>query len=140
MTRSSSPGSAIASGRSGGTSRLTWSPPVIMCQCTADHVVEPDRAAGNREDPGLQSGQVQQIGDQCGEPVERAVGGGQQLLPILLAPVARHRLRRLDTAALAEAIGVRRSWLTALSSAVRVRSVSASLDAASAASASRRCW
>ena len=32
-------------------------------------------------------------------------------------------LRRLETAALAAAIGVRRSWLTALSSAVRARSV-----------------
>ena len=46
---------------------------------------------------------------------------------------------RLDTAALADAIGVRRSWLTALSSAVRARSDSASGSTALAASASSRC-
>ena len=44
-------------------------------------------------------------------------------------------LRRLVTAALADASGVRRSWPTAASSAVRIRSPSASGTAAAAASA-----
>ena len=48
-------------------------------------------------------------------------------------------LRRLVTAAFAEASGVRRSWLTAASSAVRIRSASASGLAAAAASASLAC-
>ena len=43
------------------------------------------------------------------------------------------------TAALAEASGVRRSWLTAASSAVRIRSASAIGRAASASAASRCC-
>ncbi len=47
--------------------------------------------------------------------------------------------RRLVTAALAEASGVRRSWLTAASSAVRIRSASAMGRAASASAASRCC-
>ena len=47
--------------------------------------------------------------------------------------------RRLVTAAFAEASGVRRSWLTAVSSAVRIRSASAIGRAASAAAASRCC-
>ncbi len=47
--------------------------------------------------------------------------------------------RRLVTAALAEASGVRRSWLTAVSSAVRIRSASAIGLAASASAASRCC-
>ena len=46
-------------------------------------------------------------------------------------------LRRLATAAFAEASGVRRSWLTAASSAVRIRSASASGRAVAASSASR---
>src|SRR4051794_24173205 len=48
-------------------------------------------------------------------------------------------LRRLLTAAVADASGVRRSWLTALSSAVRSRSTSASAPAVSAWAASRSC-
>ena len=47
--------------------------------------------------------------------------------------------RRLDTDALIEAIGVRRSWLTAPSNAVRARSDSVRTSTARAASASRRC-
>ena len=43
------------------------------------------------------------------------------------------------TAALAEASGVRRSWLTAASSAVRIRSAAAIGLAASASAASRCC-
>ena len=53
-----------------------------------------------------------------------------------------HRMsgeRRLVTAALAEASGVRRSWLTAASSAVRIRSASAIGRAASASAVSRCC-
>ena len=46
-------------------------------------------------------------------------------------------LRRLVTDALAEASGVRRSWPTAASSAVRIRSVAASGAAVAACSASR---
>ncbi len=49
------------------------------------------------------------------------------------------RLSRLVTAALADASGVRRSWLTAASSAVRIRSASASGAACAAVSASRCC-
>ncbi len=46
-------------------------------------------------------------------------------------------LRRLVTAAFADASGVRRSWLTAASSAVRIRSAAASGRAVAASSASR---
>ena len=48
-------------------------------------------------------------------------------------------LRRLLTAAVADASGVRRSWLTALSRAVRNRSTSASAAGRAACSASRSC-
>ena len=48
-------------------------------------------------------------------------------------------LLRLSTAAVADASGERRSWLTAASSAVRSRSASAMGLAAAAASASSRC-
>ena len=47
--------------------------------------------------------------------------------------------RRLVTAALADASGVRRSWLTAASSAVRIRSAAA-IGLAASASAASRCW
>ena len=47
--------------------------------------------------------------------------------------------RRLLTEALIEASGVRRSWLTAASSAVRIRSAAA-IGLAAFASAASRCW
>ena len=72
-----------------------------------------------RQRAGLQPAHVEQVLDQPGQPVQRLVGGGEQLVPVGVARSRRPALRRLATAALAEASGVRRSWLTAESSAVR---------------------
>ena len=75
---------------------------------------------------GLQAAHVEQVVDQAGEVGRgtrrrwRAVRRGRASSKITSG------LRRLATAALAEASGVRRSWLTAASSAVRIRSASAS--------------
>ena len=93
-----------------------------------------DRLRRQAEHAGLQAAHVEQVLHQPVEPVQRLVGGGQQLVAVLVGPRRRRWLRRLSTAALAEASGVRRSWLTAASSAVRIRSASASGLARSASS------
>ena len=79
---------------------------------------------------GLQAAHVEQVVDQPVEPVQGLLGGGEQLGPVLLAARDVWGWRRLSTAALAEARGVRRSWLTADSRAVRILSASASGPAA----------
>ncbi len=60
------------------------------------------------------------------EPVGGLLDGGQQFGLIVSGSTSTSGWRRLDTAALIPASGVRRSWPTALSSAARSRSISAS--------------
>ena len=87
-------------------------------------VLERRAIAGDAERAGLQAAHVEQVGDQPGESVEGLVGGGQQFLAVVVVEVDVGAAQA-GTAAFAEASGVRRSWLTAASSAVRIRSASA---------------
>ena len=99
-----------------------------------------DRPAGEHwQRTGLQPARVQQAGDQLAEPVQGLIGGGQEFAVILRLSWMSRQRRQL-TAALAAASGVRRSWLTAASKAVRIRSASAMGSAAAIAAAACSAW
>ena len=126
-------GSTSTSGRSAGISTATvWPAGPRSSSAAGDDLVEVGRPREDRQRAGLQPAHVEQVLDQPGEPVERLVGRGEQLGVVLRRSKCTSSERRLVTAALAEASGVRRSWLTAASSAVRIRSASAIGLAASA--------
>ena len=97
---------------------------------TGHDVLECGRLQRQPEHPRLQAAHVEQVGDQAvqlGPGTRRrwrATPSRSCVDPVTSA------VRRLSTAALAEASGVRRSWLTAASSAVRILSASASGRAA----------
>ena len=52
-----------------------------------DRVLQPDRGGGDAERAGLQPAHVEQVLDQPGQPVERLVGGGEQLVAVLVGEV-----------------------------------------------------
>ncbi len=92
----------------------------------------------HRERAGLQAAHVEQVVHQPVQPVQRLVGGGQQLRPLLRRPLhvgaaqaGHRRLRRRERRPQVVADGASR--------AVRMRSASASGFAAAAAWASRCC-
>jgi hypothetical protein len=74
--------------------------------------------------------------DKATQPVQRLLGGASSSARSF-SLMARSDIRRVPTAVCADASGVRRSWLTALSNAVRTRSAS---EPAVAAASSRRSW
>ena len=140
ITRSSRPGSASTSGRSSGMStRITRPRLAQVVQGPGGDVVEPGRPREHRQRAGLQPAHVEQVVDQPGEPVERLVRGGQQLGPVLGGPTARRWSAGWSPRPWPRRAGVRRSWLTAASSAVRIRSAAAIGRAAAASAASRCC-
>ena len=92
-----------------------------------DRVLQADRRPATRPStPACRRLMSSRFADQPGEPVQRLVGGGQQFVAVVARRSRPRRCAGWSTAALAEASGVRRSWLTAASSAVRIRSASAS--------------
>ena len=89
----------------------------------ADHLGDRALDQVGVERPGLDAGHVEQVVDQPGEPVDLGVDGDQELVLLGVAPRTSWS-SRLEAEALIEASGVRRSWETELSRAVRSRSVS----------------
>ena len=125
--RSSRPGSARDRRQVVGDAQADGTRPrAELVERPGHGLLDADRGRGDAERAGLQAAHVEQVGDQPGEPVERLVGGGQQLVAVVRRRTRPRRCAGWSTAALAEASGVRRSWLTAASSAVRIRSASAS--------------
>ena len=100
-------------------------------------VLDPDRGGCDAERAGLQAAHVEQVVDEPGEPVEGLVGGGEQLGAVRGAE--REVATQARDGGRGGGQGVRRSWLTAASSAVRIRSASASGRAWAASAASRSC-
>ena len=125
-------------GRPGRRSRTARAagPEVVQRQRDAPRRA-PTGRADDRQRAGLQPAHVEQVVDQPGRAGRATRRRCQQLVAVLGATTSMSSLRRLVTAAFAEASGVRRSWPTAASSAVRIRSASASGAAAAAASLSR---
>ena len=78
-----------------------------------DGLDDADRLRVHAERAGLQPAHVEQVLDQPDQPVQRLLGGGEQLVAVLVGERRRRRCAGWPTAALAEASGVRRSWLTA---------------------------
>ena len=101
-----------------GTARSaapTTSSSATGCGCDADRA-------------GLEPARVEQVGDDAVEPVGGVLDRGEQLVASS-SDQSTSVWRRLLTAALMPASGVRRSWPTAASSAVRWRSTAASARA-----------
>src|SRR5690348_8894231 len=139
ITRSSSPGSASTSGSSSEISTVI-SRPASPRSSSARAVISARPAGRGNTDSApawsrlrssrLSTSRVSRSSDSSAVASSSAWSS---------APHRTSVERRLVTAALAEASGVRRSWLTAASSAVRIRSASAIGRAAAASAASRCC-
>ena len=84
-----------------------------VVQSAAHHVVESDRAGRHGQHSRLQTGQVEQVGHQTGEPIQRVVGAREQFLAVALTPrdvgtaqAGHGRLGRRDRSAQIVADGV----------------------------------
>ena len=93
----------------------------------------PTVAQHEAQRPALQAAHVEQVPDEAVEPVGLLLDGGEELGGLVVATTRRRAGGGWSTDALIDASGVRRSWDTARSSAVRSSSASAS-PAAPAAS------
>ena len=92
------------------------------------HLVNRRGAQEGLQRSGMQAAHVEQVADQGVEPVGVLLDGREQV-GLVVWDHSTSVCRRLLTLALIDASGVRRSWLTAASSAVRIRLPSASASA-----------
>ena len=69
---------------------------VQVVQRAGHDLVQPDRAREHGQRAGLQPAHVQQVADQVGEPVQRLVRGGEQLVAVLGRPVHVRRAQAGD--------------------------------------------
>ena len=89
-TRSRIAGSACTAGSDSGMSTVTSRPSGSeVVERAGDDLVEAGRAREQRQRAGLQPAHVQQVLHQVGKPVQRLVGGGEQLARCRRRPSAR---------------------------------------------------
>ncbi len=91
------------------------------------HLVKPDPPAHERERPGLDPTHVEEVADQAVEPVRLLLDRREELGDLVVVSTRTSSCRRLLTAALIDASGVRRSCETAARIAARRSLTSASL-------------
>ena len=102
-----------------------------------DDLLDADRLRRDRDAAGLQPAHVEQVADERVEPLGFVVDRLQQLLAAA-GSQSISSLSRLVAAARIDASGVRRSWLTAASRAVRSSFAFASAVALAASACNRR--
>ena len=102
-----------------------------------DDVLHGHRPGADRQRAGLQSAEVQQVLDQCGQPVEGVVGGLEELAAVVVAEGRPRGCGARRPPLSRSASGVRRSWPTAASRAVRSRLPASSSAASRTAEALR---
>ncbi len=123
MTRSSKAGSVSTSGsESGISSSISRAAGPRLSSAIGHRFVQRDRLPANRERTGLNATHVEQVVDEPVQPVERLVGGGEQLCLLGVGP--RHvgaaqpghrRLRRRERRAQVVADGVQQRRAHAVS-------------------------